>query len=138
MVKGPLLIKGIVDAEDARLAVQHGADAIIVSNHGGRSMDYGPATLEVLPEIVAAVNGRIPVLFDSGIRRGADIFKALALGANAVMVGRTTRWGLAAFGAAGAQRLIEILQQELVQMAASAGCARLADINRQAIRARLP
>jgi isopentenyl diphosphate isomerase/L-lactate dehydrogenase-like FMN-dependent dehydrogenase len=134
MVKGPLLLKGILEPEDARLAIEHGADAIIVSNHGGRSMDYGPSTLEVLPEIVAAVNGRIPVLFDSGIRRGADIFKALALGANAVMLGRTTRWGLAAFGTAGAQRLIEILQQELVQVAAAAGCARLSDINKATVR----
>jgi isopentenyl diphosphate isomerase/L-lactate dehydrogenase-like FMN-dependent dehydrogenase len=135
MVKGPLLIKGILDPEDARLAIEHGADAIIVSNHGGRSMDYGPSSLEVLPEIVAAVNGRIPVVFDSGIRRGADIFKALALGANAVMLGRTTRWGLAAFGAAGAQRLIEILQQELVQAAAAAGCAKLSDINKTTVKA---
>lgn len=135
MVKGPLLVKGIVEPEDARLAIEHGADAIIVSNHGGRSMDYGPSTLEVLPEIVAAVNGRIPIVFDSGIRRGADIFKALALGANAIMLGRTTRWGLAAFGAAGAQRLIEIMQQELVQAAAAAGCTRLADINRAKVRA---
>jgi len=135
MVKGPLLIKGILDPEDARLAIEHGADAIIVSNHGGRSMDYGPSSLEVLPEIVAAVNNRIPVLFDSGIRRGADIFKALALGANAIMLGRTTRWGLAAFGTAGAQRVIEMLQQELVQVAAAAGCARLADINKATVRA---
>jgi isopentenyl diphosphate isomerase/L-lactate dehydrogenase-like FMN-dependent dehydrogenase len=135
MVKGPLLIKGILEPEDAKLAIAHGADAIIVSNHGGRSMDYGPSTLEVLPEIVAAVNGRIPVLFDSGIRRGADIFKALALGANGVMLGRTTRWGLAAFGTAGAQRLIEMLQQELVQVAASAGCARLSDINKATVKA---
>jgi 4-hydroxymandelate oxidase len=134
MVKGPLVIKGIVEPDDARLAIEHGADAIIVSNHGGRSMDYGPSTLEVLPEIVEAVNGRIPILFDSGIRRGGDIFKALALGANAVMIGRTTRWGLAAFGLAGAQRLIEILQQELVQVAAAAGCTRLSDINRTTIR----
>src|SRR5882757_373814 len=101
MIKGPLLIKGILDPEDAKLAIEHGADAIIVSNHGGRSMDYGPSSLEALPEIVAAVNGRIPVLFDSGIRRGADIFKALALGANGVQIGRTARWGLAAFGTAG-------------------------------------
>ena len=135
MVKGKLLIKGILDPEDAKLAIEHGADAIIVSNHGGRSMDYGPSTLEVLPEIVAAVNGRIPVLFDSGIRRGADIFKALALGANAVMLGRTTRWGLAAFGTAGAQRLIEIMQQELVQVAAAAGCAKLSDINKATVKA---
>ena len=136
MVKGPLLIKGILDPEDAKLAVAHGADAIIVSNHGGRSMDYGPSSLEVLPEIVAAVNGRIPVLFDSGVRRGADIFKALALGASGVMIGRTTRWGLAAFGAVGAQRVIEILQQELVQVAAATGCAKLSDINKTAVQAR--
>ncbi|MEY4966466.1 MAG: hypothetical protein RL274_2049 [Pseudomonadota bacterium] len=135
MVKGPLLLKGILEAEDARLAIEHGADAIIVSNHGGRSMDYGPSTLEVLPEIVAAVNGRIPVLFDSGIRRGADIFKALALGANGVCLGRAARWGLGAFGPAGAQRLIEILQRELVQTAAAAGCARLSDINKTTVKA---
>jgi isopentenyl diphosphate isomerase/L-lactate dehydrogenase-like FMN-dependent dehydrogenase len=134
MVKGPLLIKGILDPDDAKLAIEHGADAIIVSNHGGRSMDYGPSSLEVLPEIVAAVNGRIPVLFDSGVRRGADIFKALALGANGVMIGRTTRWGLAAFGTAGAQRLIEILQQELVRMAAACGCAKLSDINKTTVK----
>jgi len=135
MVKGPMLIKGILDPDDAKLAIEHGADAIIVSNHGGRSMDYGPSSLEVLPEIVAAVNGKIPVLFDSGIRRGADIFKALALGANAVMIGRTTRWGLAAFGTAGAHRLIEMLQQELVQVAAACGCAKLSDINKTTVKA---
>ena len=134
MVKGPLLLKGIQDPEDARLAIAHGADAIIVSNHGGRSMDYGPSTLEILPEIAAAVNGRIPVLFDSGIRRGEDIFKALALGANGVCLGRTVRWGLGAFGAVGAQRLIEMLQQELVQTAAARGCARLSDINKKMVR----
>ena len=135
MIKGPMVLKGILDPEDAKLAIAHGADAIIVSNHGGRSMDYGPSSLEVLPEIVAAVNGRIPVLFDSGIRRGADIFKALALGANGIMLGRTTRWGLAAFGTAGAQRVIEMLQQELVQVAAAAGCAKLSDINKTTVKA---
>ena len=134
MARDKLILKGIVDPEDTKLAIEHGVDAIIVSNHGGRSMDYGPATLEVLPEIVAAVNGRIPVLFDSGIRRGADIFKALALGANAVCLGRTARWGLGAFGAAGAQRVFEILQQELVQVAAAAGCAKLSDINKTTVR----
>jgi isopentenyl diphosphate isomerase/L-lactate dehydrogenase-like FMN-dependent dehydrogenase len=136
LVKGPLLIKGIVDPEDARLAIAHGVDAIIVSNHGGRSMDYGPSTLEVLPQIAAAVNGRIPILFDSGIRRGGDIFKALALGADAVMLGRTTRWALGAFGTAGAQRLVEMLQQELVQMAAAAGCATLSQIDATMVRTR--
>ena len=134
MVKGPLLVKGIVDPEDARLAIEHGVDAIVVSNHGGRSMDYGPSTLEALPEVVAAVNGRIPILFDSGIRRGSDIFKALALGANGVQLGRAARWGLAAFGEAGAQRLIEMLQQELVQVAAAAGCAKLSDIDRSTVK----
>ena len=136
MVKGKMLIKGILDPEDAKLAIEHGADGITVSNHGGRSMDYGPSTLEVLPEIVAAVNGRIPVLFDSGIRRGADIFKALALGADGVQIGRTARWGLAAFGTAGAQRVIEILQQELVEAAAAVGCAKLSDINKTTVRAK--
>ena len=136
MVKGKLLIKGILDPQDARLAIEHGADGITVSNHGGRSMDYGPSTLEVLPEIVAEVNGRIPILFDSGIRRGADIFKALALGANGVQIGRTARWGLAAFGTAGAQRVIEILQQELVQAAAACGCAKLSDINKMTVKAK--
>lgn len=135
MVQGPLLLKGIMDPEDARLAIEHGADAIIVSNHGGRSMDYGPSTLEVLPDIVAAVSGRIPILFDSGIRRGADIFKAIALGANGVNLGRAARWGLAAFGSAGAQRVIEMMQQELVQVAAAAGCAKLSDINKTKVRA---
>jgi isopentenyl diphosphate isomerase/L-lactate dehydrogenase-like FMN-dependent dehydrogenase len=136
MVKGKMLIKGILDPEDAKLAIEHGADAITVSNHGGRSMDYGPSTLEVLPEIVAAVNGRIPVLFDSGLRRGTDIFKALALGANGVQIGRAARWGLGAFGAAGAQRVIEMLQQELVQVAAASGCAKLSDINKTVVKAR--
>jgi isopentenyl diphosphate isomerase/L-lactate dehydrogenase-like FMN-dependent dehydrogenase len=134
-IKGPMLIKGILEADDARLAIEHGADAIIVSNHGGRSMDYGPSSLEVLPEIAAAVNGRVPILFDSGLRRGADCFKALALGADIVCLGRAARWGLAAFGQAGAQRVIEMIQQELVQAAAAAGCTRRSDINRSKVRA---
>src|SRR5262249_54085534 len=87
-VKVPILAKGILTAEDARLCLEHSLDAVYVSNHGGRSLDYGPATLEVLPEIVDAVQGRAPVLFDSGIRRGSDALKALALGANAVCLGR--------------------------------------------------
>ena len=96
-----MLVKGILTAEDALLCLEHGAQGIIVSNHGGRSLDYGPSTLEVLPEIVDAVRGRVPVLVDSGFRRGADVMKALALGANAVCLGRATRWGLGAFGIAG-------------------------------------
>ena len=135
IAKDKLVVKGILDPEDAKLAIEHGADAIIVSNHGGRSMDYGPSSLEVLPEIVAAVNGRIPVLFDSGIRRGTDIFKALALGASGVCLGRAARWGLGAFGAPGAQRVFEILQQELVQAAAACGCAKLSDIKKTVVKA---
>ena len=138
MVKGPMLIKGILDPEDARLAIQHGADAIIVSNHGGRSMDYGPSTLEVLPEIVAAVKGRIPVITDSGYRCGSDILKALALGANAVLLGRATRWALGAFGPPGAQRLLEMVQRELVEAAAIAGRATVAAIDASVVKTNFP
>jgi isopentenyl diphosphate isomerase/L-lactate dehydrogenase-like FMN-dependent dehydrogenase len=134
VIKVPVLIKGILTAEDATRCVQEGVAGIIVSNHGGRSMDYGPSTLEVLPEIVAAVNGRIPIVVDGGFRRGSDVFKALALGAAAVELGRPARWGLGAFGAAGVQRLLEIVQQELVQAAASAGRASFASIDRSAVR----
>lgn len=133
-VNVPFLLKGILTAEDARLAVEHGVDGIIVSNHGGRSMDYGPSTLEVLPEIVAAVNGRIPVITDSGYRRGTDILKGLALGASAVLLGRTTRWALAAFGTPGAQRLLEMMQRELVDAAAAAGRHTMASIDRTVVK----
>ena len=133
-LKVPVIIKGIVTPEDAADCAKQGVDAIIVSNHGGRSMDYGPSTLEVLPDIVAAVNGRIPVIVDSGFRRGSDVFKALALGASAVELGRAARWGLGAFGAAGTQRLLEIVQQELVQAAASAGRATLKSIDKTAVK----
>jgi len=138
IVTVPLIVKGILTAEDARLCVEHGMDGLIVSNHGGRSMDYGPATLEVLPEIVAAVGGRIAVITDSGYRHGADILKGLALGANAVMIGRPTRWALAAFGSPGVQRLLEILQRELVDAAAAAGCATLSAIDSHVVRSSFP
>jgi isopentenyl diphosphate isomerase/L-lactate dehydrogenase-like FMN-dependent dehydrogenase len=134
VLKVPVIIKGIVTGEDAAECVKQGVDAIIVSNHGGRSMDYGPSTLEVLPEIVAAVNGRIPVIIDSGFRRGSDVFKALALGASAVELGRAARWGLGAFGAAGTQRLLEIVQAELVQAASFAGAANLKAINKSMVK----
>jgi isopentenyl diphosphate isomerase/L-lactate dehydrogenase-like FMN-dependent dehydrogenase len=137
-VKVPLIVKGILTPEDARLCVEHGMDGVIVSNHGGRSMDYGPSTLEVLPEIVAAVGARIAVITDSGYRRGADILKALALGANAVMLGRPTRWALGAFGAPGVQRLLEIVQQELVTAAAGAGCPTISAIDRRIVRTNFP
>ncbi len=137
-ITGPMLVKGILTAEDALLCLEHGAQGIIVSNHGGRSLDYGSSTLEVLPEIVDAVRGRVPVLVDSGFRRGADVMKALALGANAVCLGRATRWGLGAFGIPGAQRVIEMVQAELVAAMAAAGRRSLAELDRTAVRVRFP
>jgi len=134
MVKVPLAVKGVLTAEDAKEFVSRGYDAIYVSNHGGRSLDYDPSTLEVLAEIVDAVPARVPVLFDSGIRSGSDILKALALGAKAVCLGRTIRWGLAAYGPAGVQRVLEILQGELVMAMAQTGVADLASIDRSLIR----
>jgi 4-hydroxymandelate oxidase len=134
-IKGPMVIKGILTAEDARLCLEHGADGIIVSNHGGRSMDYGPSSLEALPEVVEAVSGKVPVMVDSGFRSGSDIAKAIALGASAVCLGRAARWGLGAFGPQGVQRLLEIVQAEFRDAMAKAGCATLASLNRSAIRA---
>jgi 4-hydroxymandelate oxidase len=133
-VKGPMVVKGILTAEDARLCLDHGADGIIVSNHGGRSMDYGPSSLEALPEVVDVVGGKVPVLIDSGFRRGSDIAKAMALGASAVCLGRAPRWGLGAFGAPGVQRLLEIVQREFRDAMAKAGCATIASLNRSAVR----
>jgi isopentenyl diphosphate isomerase/L-lactate dehydrogenase-like FMN-dependent dehydrogenase len=137
-IKGPMLIKGILTAEDARMCVERGYDGIIVSNHGGRSMDYGPSTLEVLPEIVDAVNGKVPVLIDSGFRRGSDIVKAIALGADAVCLGRAARWGLGAFGAAGVQRLLEILQAEFREAMASTGRTTIAALDSTAVKVNFP
>ncbi len=118
----PVLLKGILTAEDARLAVEHGAAAIVVSNHGGRQLDGAPATIEALPEIVAAVQGRVEVLVDGGIRRGTDVLKALALGAQAVLIGRPYVWGLAAEGEAGVSRVIALLRAELELAMALVGC----------------
>ena len=108
-----VVLKGIVTEEDARLAVEHGVDGIIVSNHGGRGEESGRSTIESLPEVVEAVGGKIPVLIDSGFRRGTDIFKALALGAKGVCIGRPYLWGLAAFGQPGVERALELLTEEL-------------------------
>jgi len=132
--KVPVLIKGIMTAEDARLAVERGAAGIIVSNHGGRRLDRVPSTIEVLPEIADAVGGKIPILIDSGFRRGTDILKALALGAKAVMVGRPTVWGLGAYGQSGAQRVLELLQTELARAMGMTGCANLATVDRSLVR----
>ena len=138
MLKVPLIAKGILTAEDARLAMAHGFDAVYVSNHGGRSLDYDSSSLEVLPEIVDAVGGRVPVLFDSGVLSGTDILKALALGAKAVCVGRGIRWGLAAYGAPGVQRVLEMLQAELVTAMAQCGRPNLAALDRTMVRVQFP
>ena len=126
--KGKLVIKGIDTHEDAKLCVEHGIDAILVSNHGGRSTETGRATIEALPEVVAEVGGRIPVFVDGGVRRGTDVFKALALGAKAVGIGRPFLWGLGAFGEAGVNRVLEILQGELKLVMGNCGTATVADI----------
>jgi isopentenyl diphosphate isomerase/L-lactate dehydrogenase-like FMN-dependent dehydrogenase len=133
-VKVPMLAKGVLTAEDAKLCVEHGFDGVYVSNHGGRSQDCCPSTLEVLAEVADAVQGRIPVLFDSGVRRGSDVLKALALGAKAVCLGRVPRWGLAAYGAPGVQRILEIMQAELVLAMAATGRPSLASIDRSLVR----
>ncbi len=138
MVDRPLLAKGLLTAEDAVLAVEHGLDGIVVSNHGGRTLDYTPSSLEVLPEIVDAVGGRIPVLIDSGFRRGADILKALALGASAVCLGRVPRWGLGSFGAPGVKRILEIVQAELRTAMAACGTASLAAVDRSLVQTDFP
>jgi isopentenyl diphosphate isomerase/L-lactate dehydrogenase-like FMN-dependent dehydrogenase len=118
----PLVLKGIQTAEDAELSVSHGADAIVVSNHGGRQLDAVAATADLLPEIVAAVAGRVEVYVDGGIRRGSDVVKALALGARAVLAGRAPLWGLACDGEAGAQRVLELLRDEIELALALCGC----------------
>ncbi len=115
-----IVLKGIEDEEDARLAVQHGADGVYVSNHGGRALESGRGTVESLSEVVRGADGKIPVLLDGGIRRGTDVYKALALGASAVGIGRPQVWGLASFGQAGVERVLDILNMEL--RLAMAGC----------------
>jgi 4-hydroxymandelate oxidase len=107
-----VVLKGILTGEDAKLSVDHGVDGIIVSNHGGRGEDSGGATIDALPEIVQAVGGRIPVLVDGGFRRGTDVLKALALGANGICIGRPYLWGLGAFGQAGVERVLELMRAE--------------------------
>jgi isopentenyl diphosphate isomerase/L-lactate dehydrogenase-like FMN-dependent dehydrogenase len=131
---GPVLVKGILVGEDGALAVKHGADGVIVSNHGARYLEYAPATIEVLPEVVAAVAGKIPVLVDSGFRRGTDVLKALALGATAVCVGRPPLWGLGAFGEAGCKRVLELIRTELALAMGLCGKATLKDIDQTLVR----
>jgi 4-hydroxymandelate oxidase len=127
--KVPILLKGILAPEDALLAVEHGVAGIVVSNHGARNLDTTPATIEALPAVVAAVDGRLPVLLDGGVRRGTDVVKALALGARAVFVGRPYLWGLAAAGAAGVEAVLKLLHTELLAAMALCGRPTLAAID---------
>ena len=138
MCEVPMLAKGILTGEGAKKCLEHGCDGIIVSNHGGRAIDYGPSSLEVLEEVVQAVGGRVPVLIDSGFRRGSDALKALALGADAVCFGRASRWGLGAFGEEGAQKVLEILDAELRQAMAAAGVSSVARIDRSIVKTNFP
>ena len=128
--KMKLTVKGIVTHEDAQLAVEHGVDGIIVSNHGGRAEESLRSTIECLPEVVFAVKGKIPVLIDGGIRRGTDVFKALALGATAVGIGRPYAWGLAAFGQPGVEAVLAIMRRELEIIMRQAGTPSIASITK--------
>jgi isopentenyl diphosphate isomerase/L-lactate dehydrogenase-like FMN-dependent dehydrogenase len=124
----PVLVKGVLTAEDAQLACEHGAAGIVVSNHGGRQLDGVAATIDALPEVVDAVDGRVEVLLDGGVRRGGDVVKALALGATAVLAGRAPLWGLAVDGEAGALRVLELLRDEILLALKLVGCASTADV----------
>jgi 4-hydroxymandelate oxidase len=130
----PVLVKGILTAEDAREAVARGLAGVIVSNHGGRQLDGAVAAIEALPEVVEAVAGRSLVLVDGGVRRGTDVLKALALGADATLIGRPALWALAADGAAGVERAVVLLREELRLAMALAGCKSVADVSRTLVR----
>ena len=133
LVKVKLYIKGIDTKQDARLAIEHGLDGILVSNHGGRSTETLRPTIQALPEVTTEVAGRIPVFVDGGVRRGTDVFKALALGATGVGIGRPFLWGLGAFGQAGVDRVLEILQGELKLAMGNCGTQNVAAINRSVV-----
>jgi 4-hydroxymandelate oxidase len=133
ITKLPLLVKGLVRADDAVRACNHGAAGVVVSNHGGRQLDGAPATADALRPVVDAVAGRLDVLVDGGVRRGIDVLRALALGARAVLVGRPVLWGLALGGEDGAHAVLETLREELDQVMALSGCPRIADITRDLV-----
>jgi isopentenyl diphosphate isomerase/L-lactate dehydrogenase-like FMN-dependent dehydrogenase len=124
------VVKGLLTAEDAKLACEHGAAAVVVSNHGGRQLDGVSATLDVLEEVVDAVEGRAEVLLDGGVRRGTDVLKALALGARAVLIGRPMLWGLAVDGEEGVARVLELFRRETELGLALLGCTSPADVSR--------
>jgi len=125
----PVVVKGVCRADDARRSTEHGAKAIVVSNHGGRQLDTAPATCEVLPHVVEEVGDRCEVYVDGGIRRGSDVLKAIALGARAVLVGRPILWGLTVHGEKGATQVLEILRRELDEAMLLCGCTTLAEID---------
>jgi isopentenyl diphosphate isomerase/L-lactate dehydrogenase-like FMN-dependent dehydrogenase len=127
---GPIVVKGVLTGDDARHAIDAGAAAVVVSNHGGRQLDHVPASLRALPEVVEAVHGQIQVLMDGGIRRGTDIVKAICLGADAVLCGRAYAYGLAAAGEAGVVRAIEILRTDLDRTLRLLGCPSIAALDR--------
>jgi L-lactate dehydrogenase (cytochrome) len=127
--RGPIVVKGIHTREDALRAVEHGAEAVVVSNHGGRQLDGVRPTLQVLPEVVDAVGGKTEILLDGGVRRGADIARALCLGARAVLIGRAYAWALAAAGGAGVARALDILRQDLIRTMQLLGCGSVADLD---------
>lgn len=129
----PILVKGVLTAEDARIAVQAGAAGIIVSNHGARQLDYVPATIMALEEVVKAVQGRVPVFLDGGVRRGTDVFKALALGASGIFIGRPVLFSLAADGEAGVRKVLQMLRDEFELTMALSGCRSLQEITRKHI-----
>jgi lactate 2-monooxygenase len=131
----PIVLKGLQHPDDARRAVDGGVDGIVVSNHGGRQVDGAIGALDALPDVVVAVNGAVPVLFDSGIRGGADVFKALALGARAVLLGRPYAYGLAVAGEAGVREVIRNVIAELDLTMGLAGCRSLTEIGPEALRA---
>ena len=133
---GPIALKGIMSAEDARLAVDRGVEAIIVSNHGGRQLDHAPAPIDVLPEIVDAVEGRAEVILDGGVRRGSDVVKAVALGARACMIGKAFNYGVAALGERGVELAIEILSKEIDRTLALIGRPSLGQLGRDAVALR--
>lgn len=134
----PVLVKGILHPDDAQQAVRLGAAGVVVSNHGGRTLDTAPATASALPRVVQAVGGALPVMVDGGIRRGTDVLKAMALGASAVLVGRPAIWGLANAGAAGVAHVLRLLRDELEIAMALTGCATLADASQALLNADLP
>jgi 4-hydroxymandelate oxidase len=132
----PVIPKGILHPEDARLAVEHGARAMVVSNHGGRQLDGCVATLDALPAIAEAVDGRAEILLDGGVRRGTDVLKALALGARATLIGRPYIWGLAVDGEAGVRRVLDLLSAEMMRDLTLCGCASVAQVNGSLLAAR--